>query len=98
MKELVTERILHAYFENRATAHEKLLIKEWIRIEGNEEIFYHQLARWEAHHLQFTPDEEKATARYRKFLDGAYVGKQTIFNESKTHAWFPWKPFRYASI
>jgi len=69
MKELVTERILNAYFENRATPHEKLLIKQWLKEEGSEEIFYQHLATWEARHLQFTPNEEKAVAKFGKFLD-----------------------------
>jgi ferric-dicitrate binding protein FerR (iron transport regulator) len=68
MKELVTERMLQAYFEKRATAHEKLLIKEWLRVEGNEEIFYQHLTSWESTHLQFTPTEE-SFSRYQKFLD-----------------------------
>jgi transmembrane sensor len=70
MKEQVTERILHAYFANKATHHEKQLIKEWLRIAGNEEIFYQHLARWEAQHLQFQPDEEKASQSYKAFLRG----------------------------
>jgi transmembrane sensor len=69
MKGIVTERILTAYFENRATPHEKLLIKEWLKAEGSEEIFYQHLATWEARHLQFTPDQEKAGAKFRKFLE-----------------------------
>jgi ferric-dicitrate binding protein FerR (iron transport regulator) len=69
MKELVTERILNAYFEKRATPHEKLLIKEWLKEEGNEEIFYQHLAAWEAKHLQFTPNEEKASAKFEKHLN-----------------------------
>jgi len=70
MKEQVTERILCAYFANEATHHEKQLIREWLRIEGNEEIFYHHLARWEAGHLQFQPDQASANQSYRSFLRG----------------------------
>jgi transmembrane sensor len=69
MKEIVTERILKAYFENRATPHEKVLIKEWLKEKGNEEVFYHHLATWEASHLQFSADEERASERFRQFIN-----------------------------
>jgi transmembrane sensor len=70
MKEQVTERILKAYFENNATHHEKHLIKEWLEIAGNEEIFYQHLAKWEAQHLQFKPDQDKALKSFKAFLQG----------------------------
>ncbi|MEJ7645549.1 MAG: FecR domain-containing protein [Chryseolinea sp.] len=94
MKELVTERILHAYFEKRATAHEKLLIKEWLRVEGNEEIFYQHLASWEANHLQFTPDKDRLI-HYQEFLNSSnYSGSR--FTIEKHDA--PRKQFRYVGI
>jgi ferric-dicitrate binding protein FerR (iron transport regulator) len=68
MKETVTGRILNAYFENRATPHERLLIKQWLKEEGNEEIFYQRLAAWEASHLQFVPDEQRARAKFKQTL------------------------------
>ena len=69
MKDVVTERILNAYFENRATPHEKLIIKKWLKEEGSEEIFYRHLASWEAKHLQYTPNEEKAFAKFKRLVD-----------------------------
>lgn len=65
----VTEQLLYAYFEKRATPHEKLLIKEWLQHGNNEEIFYQHLAIWESQHLQFQPDEEASRARFRAHLD-----------------------------
>ena len=70
MRQQVTERILHAYFENTATHHEEQLIKEWLQLNGNEEIFYNHLAIWEASHLQFMPDDNKAAQQFKKFLNG----------------------------
>ena len=96
MKEIVTERILNLYFENRATPHEKLLIKEWLKEAGNEEVFYHYLAIWEANHLQFNADEEKATGRFRRFLDGSDGPK--INKRDVSRKLFPRVNIKYASI
>jgi len=71
MKETVTEEILNTYFENRATPHEKLLIKSWLKEEGNEEIFYQRLAAWEANHLQFNPDEQRARQKFAEILSNS---------------------------
>jgi len=97
MKEIVTERILNAYFENRATPHEKQLIKEWLKEEGSEEVFYQHLAIWEANHLQFVPNEEKATDQFRKFLDGIETSNKP---KSKQHfrRFSPSANIRYASL
>lgn len=76
MKETVTERMLTAYFENRATRQEKLVIKEWLKEEGNEEIFYQHLATWEANHLQFVPDEESARQKFKGFLNNRFQSSQ----------------------
>jgi transmembrane sensor len=81
MKEIVSERILNAYFENRATPHEKLLIKEWLKEKGSEEIFYLHLAAWEVKHLQYAPNEEKASAKFRKFLDSETFERPGHFQE-----------------
>lgn len=81
MKETVTEQILKAYFENRATPHEKLLIKNWLKEEGNEEIFYQRLAAWEANHLQFNPDEERARKKFAEILSGSQ-GKSVQINSA----------------
>jgi len=62
------EEVLTAYFEKRATPHEKLRIKEWLKEEGSEEIFYQCMAQWEASHLQFSPDEEKAFDAFQKYV------------------------------
>ena len=70
MTEPISEKILVAYFEKRATPHEKLLIREWLRDKGNEEIFYQFLAKWELNHIQYVPDEDQAFGKFRKFLDG----------------------------
>jgi transmembrane sensor len=69
MSHVITERILYAYFEKRATPHEKLLVKEWLQNKENEEIFYQYMAVWESQHLQFEPDEKEARANFRAFLD-----------------------------
>jgi transmembrane sensor len=69
MKEHVSERILYAYFEHKATHSEKQLIKQWLQQEGNEEIFYYHLSKWESRRLQFQPDVEKAELRYKQFLN-----------------------------
>lgn len=73
MNEPISEKILVAYFENRATPHEKLLIREWLRNKQNEELFYQLLAKWEAGHLQYVPDEDQAIRNFRQFLDGDSV-------------------------
>ena len=97
MKETVTERILNVYFENRATPHEKQLIKEWLKEEGSEEVFYQHLAIWEANHLQFTPNEEKATDQFRKFLNGIETGNKPKSKENVRRL-LPGVNIRYASI
>jgi ferric-dicitrate binding protein FerR (iron transport regulator) len=70
MKDLVTPQTLYNYFERKATRHEKQLIEEWLKQEGNEEIFYHHLTVWESSHIQLAVDTEKALARYRGILAG----------------------------
>ena len=97
MKEIVTERILNAYFENRATPHEKQLIKEWLKEEGSEEVFYQHLAIWEANHLQFTPNEEKAADQFRKFLDGIETSNKPKSKEN-VRRFSPSVNIRYASL
>jgi len=97
MKETVTERILNVYFENRATPHEKQLIKEWLKEEGSEEVFYQHLAIWEANHLQFTPNEEKAADQFRKFLNGIETGNKPKSKENIRRL-LPGVNIRYASI
>jgi transmembrane sensor len=97
MTELVTERILIAYFENRATPHEKLLIKQWLR-DGNEEIFYQQLAKWEASHQQFVPDQNAALDKYRKFLEGNLDEKVVPIHAAEARSIHSAGLFRYASV
>jgi len=70
MNDLVTAQTLYNYFERKATRHEKQLIEQWLKQEGNEEIFYHHLAIWESNHLQLSVDSEEALARYKKVLAG----------------------------
>ncbi|RAV99216.1 FecR family protein [Pseudochryseolinea flava] len=70
MKENVSERILYAYFENKATLSEKQLIKQWLQQEGSEEVYYYHLSKWEARRLQYQPDLDQATERYKQFLQG----------------------------
>jgi ferric-dicitrate binding protein FerR (iron transport regulator) len=70
MNELVTAQTLYNYFENNATLREKQLIKEWLKQDGHEEIFYHHLAVWESLHLQVDVDADQALERYRKVLAG----------------------------
>jgi ferric-dicitrate binding protein FerR (iron transport regulator) len=99
MKAVITEEILNTYFENRATQHEKLLIREWLKEEGSEEIFYQALARWEANHLQFVPDEEKAITAYREFLNQPdHAVRLPLTERTKSLNLFQKFPVRYASI
>jgi transmembrane sensor len=81
MKEQVSERVLYAYFENKATHSEKQLIRQWLQEEGNEEIFYYHMSVWETRHMQFQPDVAKASTKYREFLRGASVSDQVTFGE-----------------
>jgi ferric-dicitrate binding protein FerR (iron transport regulator) len=99
MNELVTDRILNAYFENRATPHEKLLIKEWLKEERSEEIFYQHLAVWEAKHLQYTANEDKASAKFRKFLDAETFERPGHLQQRLTRNLFSKTSyFRYTGI
>lgn len=61
---------MYAYFENKATHSEKLLIRKWLQEEGNEEVFYYYLSVWEAGHLQFQPDVNNALQSFREVLKG----------------------------
>jgi transmembrane sensor len=70
MNKQVSERVLYAYFENKATLSEKQLIRQWLQEEGNEEIFYYHLSLWESKHLQFQPDLDQATQSFKEFLNG----------------------------
>lgn len=69
MSELVTPKTLYSYFEKKSTRHEKQLIEEWLKQDGNEEIFYQHLAIWESTHIQFLADSKSAVNRYTKFLE-----------------------------
>lgn len=75
----VTERILYAYFENKATQREKLLIKQWLQEAGNEEIFYYHLSIWEKEHMQFQPDVRRAVNTYREFMEGKGISHRIGF-------------------
>jgi ferric-dicitrate binding protein FerR (iron transport regulator) len=77
MSEPISEKILVAYFEKRATPHEKLLISEWLKDKRNEEIFYEFLAKWELNHLQYVPDEDRAIKKFKAFMDGGKEERQT---------------------
>jgi transmembrane sensor len=70
MNELVTAQTLYNYFEKKATLREEQLIKEWLKQDGHEEIFYHHLSVWESLHLQVDVDVDQAMARYKKVLAG----------------------------
>jgi transmembrane sensor len=99
MKEPVTQKTLYAYFENRATPHEKLQIKEWLKEEGSEEIFYQHLAGWEASHLQFKPALAQASSRYKQFIEGESIQMSKGFEKAKTRTLIPPMTFKkYASI
>jgi ferric-dicitrate binding protein FerR (iron transport regulator) len=91
MKEHVSERILYDYFENKATHSEKQLVKQWLQQAGNEEIFYYHLSAWEARRLQFQPDLEKATSRYKQFLVGdQFVSASQVKTEIGRQVQFNW--------
>ena len=76
MNEPISEKILAAYFEKRATPHEKLLIREWLKDKRNEEIFYEFLAKWELNHPQYVPDEDRAIRNFKNFMDGGIEERQ----------------------
>jgi ferric-dicitrate binding protein FerR (iron transport regulator) len=96
MKDLVTPQTLYNYFERKATLHEKQLIEEWLKQEGNEEIFYHHLAIWESNHIQLAVDAEKALTRYKKIL----AGDQPVRAIRPARVWTPMPRliWRYSGI
>lgn len=92
------EEILTAYFEKRATPHEKLRIKEWLKEEGNEEIFYQCMAQWEASHLQFSPDEDKAFDAFHKFIHSDADATPRRFTKDSNSRFVPRIATRFISI
>jgi transmembrane sensor len=101
MEKHVTERILRSYFENKATHHEKQLIKEWLQVDDNEEIYYQYLAKWESDNLQFKPDQENALQSYKDFLAGKQNLNQSILPTQqralKLQAYFNFKVYSVAA-
>jgi len=65
MNHPVTQELLFAYFEGRATAFQKQLIDQWARQEDHQEFFYECLTEWERRNLQFPVNVESAIERQR---------------------------------
>lgn len=64
------EHTLYEFFAGRATPLQQKLIEEWLREPGHEEAYFTYLARWEADHLQYTPDTQAALTAYQSFMSG----------------------------
>lgn len=88
MNELVSPQTLYRYFEKKATRHEKQLIAEWLRHEGNEEIFYQHLAVWESSNLQFSADTDTAMKTFEQVLQGG-ERPEVKLADKETIALFP---------
>jgi len=65
-----TRDIIFNYLNGRATVVQKKQIDEWIKLQGNEELFFKYLDEWEEAHLQFQSDTDHAINQYRSFLNG----------------------------
>jgi ferric-dicitrate binding protein FerR (iron transport regulator) len=75
------------------------MIKKWLKEDGSEEIFYQHLAAWEAKHLQYTPNEEKANAKFRRFLDSETFDRSGRRQQRSTRKLFPKTSYlRYTGI
>lgn len=54
----VSEKILRAYFEGKATPAQKQLLLEWLKDVAHQEVFYEALHQWEKANPQMLPDPE----------------------------------------
>ncbi len=54
----VSEKILRAYFERKATPAQKQLLLEWLKDVAHQEVFYEALHQWEKANPQMLPDPE----------------------------------------
>jgi transmembrane sensor len=96
MNDQFEKRILLKYFEGKATPHEKQQLAEWLKQEGNDEIFYHQWAIWESANLQFQADTAGALQKFERVLDA--TGKPVQINRTNTRLSQSWINPRVAAV
>ncbi len=68
MNPQITKEIIFDYLNGRATALQKKQIDEWVKSEGNEELYFQYLDEWEKFHMQYHADLDKAISEYRAFI------------------------------
>ncbi|MBO0930233.1 FecR family protein [Fibrella aquatilis] len=86
------ERTLYDLFAGRATPLQKKAVEDWLRTDGNMEVYYQLLARFEADHSHYEPNTQVATALYEQFMQGAPYPRHRpapVFTVSQNPAWLP---------
>ncbi len=64
MESPISKSVVFAYLSGQATPIEIQSVDDWLKNPGNYEVFCSILLEWEREHAQFTPDREKAIAKF----------------------------------
>lgn len=64
MESPISKSVVFAYLSGQATPIEIQSVDDWLKKPGSHEIFCSMLLEWEREHAQFTPDTEKAIAKF----------------------------------
>ena len=84
------ERTLYDLFAGRATPLQKKAVEDWLRTDGNADVYYQLLARFEADHAQYEPDTQTASTDYEHFmLGGLYPRRRPapVFTVVRSPVW-----------
>lgn len=72
------ERTLQDLFAGRASPLQKKAVEDWLRTPGNLEAYYQCLARYEATHDHYQPDDNAALTDYQAFMRGAAYPRRQV--------------------
>lgn len=69
MNTKVDKELLFRYFSGLTTPLENAGISHWLEMEGNEELFYLYLERWERKNAQYAPDKGRVFMKFGEKLE-----------------------------
>lgn len=72
MESPISKSVVFAYLSGQATPIEIQSVDDWLKKPGNYEAFCTILLEWEREHTQFTPDREKAIAKFWKRVESPF--------------------------
>ncbi len=61
MNASLTKKIIFDYFDGKHSSMQYKMIEEWLKVDGNQELFYQYLDEWESQHPQYLFDTENGS-------------------------------------